>query len=101
MRPPPKSTAGCRPQRKHVVLAFPVAVPWQALVFIGVTDYAQEHGDWDFTTSPPILSGAEESPLTAYALIDFNRLYCGGCSCGRSPQPMRQEAESERERRDK
>ena len=58
-------------RRKHIVLAFPVSMPWLALVFRGVTDYAREHGGWDFTTSPAVLSGTGESALTVCALKGF------------------------------
>jgi hypothetical protein len=53
-------------RRKHVVPAYPVSVPWMALVFRGMTDYAREHGGWNFTTSPPTLSGMGRAvcPLT-------------------------------------
>ncbi|MCX7429314.1 MAG: substrate-binding domain-containing protein [Planctomycetia bacterium] len=55
-------------RRKHVVLAFPVSVPWMALVFRGATDYAREHGGWNFTSSPSTLIGTKELALDAYAL---------------------------------
>jgi LacI family transcriptional regulator len=53
---------------KLVALTYPVSVPWMAMVFRGATDYAREHGGWDFVTSPPTLSGSEELALTMYSL---------------------------------
>jgi len=47
----------------HVAIAYPVAVPWMALFVRGVADYADRHGGWNFTTSPPTLVGSDELAL--------------------------------------
>jgi LacI family transcriptional regulator len=39
-----------------------------ALFMRGVTDYADRHGGWTLTTSPPTLTGAEEIAHTVYSL---------------------------------
>lgn len=56
-----------RPTR-HVALAYPVAIPWVAMFVRGVTDYAERHGGWTFTSSPPALSFAAEESLTLRSL---------------------------------
>lgn len=53
---------------RHVALAYPIAVPWMAMFVRGVTDYAQRHGGWTFTSSPPSLSWAAEEALTLQSL---------------------------------
>lgn len=53
---------------RHVALAYPVAVPWMAMFMRGVTDYADRHGGWSFTTSPPTLTGAEEVAHNVHTL---------------------------------
>lgn len=50
--------------RRHVALAYPLAVPWMTSFVRGVMDYAQRHGGWTLTTSPPSLIGAGEENLT-------------------------------------
>lgn len=50
--------------RRHVALAYPLAVPWMTAYVRGVLDYGQQHGGWTLTTSPPSLIGAGEENLT-------------------------------------
>ena len=45
--------------RKKVIVAYPVTVPWMALFVKGVAEYAERHGGWNLTISPPTLAGAE------------------------------------------
>lgn len=54
--------------RRQVALAYPVSVPWQALFVRGVTAYAEEHGGWSLTTSPPALDGAGEQAISLQSL---------------------------------
>ena len=49
--------------KRKVALAYPLAVPHMTLFVRGVMDYAQQHGGWSLTTSPPSLIGAGEDPL--------------------------------------
>ncbi len=51
-------------KRRQVAIAYPLAVPHMTILLRGFLDYAQKHGDWAITTSPPSLMGAGESPLT-------------------------------------
>lgn len=53
---------------RQVALAYPVSVPWMALFVRGVTDYADQHGGWALTASPPMLSWAGEQMLTLDSL---------------------------------
>jgi LacI family transcriptional regulator len=48
----------------HVAIAYPVAVPWMALFVRGVVEYADRHGGWDLTTSPPTITGSDEFAIT-------------------------------------
>lgn len=57
--------------RRQVALAYPVAVPWAAMFVRGVMDYAQQHGGWSLTVSPPSLSWAGEQTLTLDCLKDW------------------------------
>lgn len=50
--------------RRQVAIAYPLAVPHMTIFLRGVMDYAQEHGGWSLTTSPPSLMGAGEKALT-------------------------------------
>lgn len=54
--------------RRHVALVYPLAVPWMTTFVRGVMDYAQRHGGWSLTTSPPSLIGAGEETLTLDSL---------------------------------
>jgi LacI family transcriptional regulator len=56
------------PRSRHVALAYPVSVPWMAVFVRGVTDYAEQHGGWTLTASPPALSWAGEQMLTLESL---------------------------------
>jgi len=47
----------------HVAIAYPVAVPWMALFARGVAEYADRHGGWNLTTSPPTITGSDEFAL--------------------------------------
>jgi LacI family transcriptional regulator len=49
---------------RDVALAYPAAVPWMALFVRGVVDYADRHGGWNLTTSPPDLPISEERAQT-------------------------------------
>ncbi len=49
--------------RRQVALVYPLAVPHMTTFVRGVMDYAQQHGEWSLTTSPPSLIGAGEEPL--------------------------------------
>lgn len=62
------STAKSKRAVRHVALAYPIAVPWMALFVRGVTDYAERHGGWSFTASPPSLSSAAEEALSLRSL---------------------------------
>jgi LacI family transcriptional regulator len=53
---------------RHVALGYPVAVPWVALFMRGVVDYADRHGGWLVTTSPPTLGGTDEFAINVYTL---------------------------------
>jgi LacI family transcriptional regulator len=53
---------------KQVALIFPTSVSWLAVLARGVAEYARQHANWDFTTSPPTLSEAEEVVLTVLNL---------------------------------
>lgn len=64
MSDPPSPNRAAR----HVALAYPVAVPWMAMFLRGVTDYAQRHGGWTFTASPPSLTWAAEDVITLESL---------------------------------
>ena len=44
--------------------AYPLAVPHMTLFVRGMMEYAEQHGGWSLTTSPPSLIGAGEKPLT-------------------------------------
>ena len=54
---------GSAKARRHVALIYPLAVPWMTTFVRGIMDYAQQHGGWSLTTSPPSLIGAGEEPL--------------------------------------
>jgi LacI family transcriptional regulator len=54
--------------RRHVALAYPLAVPHMTTFVRGVMEYAERHGGWSLTTSPPSLIGAGEEPLTLESL---------------------------------
>lgn len=47
-------------RRKHVALAFPLAVPHLALFVQGVAQYAREHGGWTFSINPAAAGGYSE-----------------------------------------
>jgi len=47
-----------------VAVAYPLAVPHMTTFVRGLMDYAERHGGWSLTTSPPSLIGAGEEPLT-------------------------------------
>lgn len=49
---------------RRVAILYPASVPWFAHCLDGVRRYAQAHGEWQIISSPPTLSGAEESVLT-------------------------------------
>jgi LacI family transcriptional regulator len=52
-------------RRPHkLAILYPASVPWFARCLDGIQRYAREHGEWHFVSSPPTLSGAEESALT-------------------------------------
>ncbi|MDY0164969.1 MAG: DNA-binding transcriptional regulator [Thermoguttaceae bacterium] len=50
--------------RRHVAIAYPLAVPHMTIFLRGVMDYAKDHGGWSLTTSPPSLIGAGERALS-------------------------------------
>lgn len=52
-----------KPPRRHVALVYPLILPWITSFVRGVMDYADEHGGWSVTTSPPPLANAGEEPL--------------------------------------
>lgn len=56
------------PQARHVAIAYPVAVPWMALFVHGVAAYADRHGGWALTTSPPTIAGSDEYALSIESL---------------------------------
>jgi LacI family transcriptional regulator len=53
---------------KQIALIYPYSVHWMGDFFLGVVNYAKEHGDWTFLTSPPTLSGTGEHALTLHNL---------------------------------
>ena len=54
--------------RRQVALVFPVTVNWLAVLAEGVLDYARQHGDWGFITSPPTFAEADEMAMSVYGL---------------------------------
>ena len=62
------SSVGSTRTRRHVAIAYPLAVPHMTVFLRGVMDYAQRHGGWSLTTSPPSLTGAGEETLTLHGL---------------------------------
>ncbi len=50
--------------RRRVAVAYPLAVPHMTAFVGGMMDYAEQHGGWSLTTSPPSLIGAGEVSLT-------------------------------------
>lgn len=54
--------------RPQVAIAYPVAVPWMALFVRGVAEYADRHGGWNLTTSPPNIMGSSEFALDIESL---------------------------------
>ena len=57
------SAAKHKPAARHVALTYPLAVPWMAVFVRGVMEYAERHGGWSLTVSPPALSWAGEQIL--------------------------------------
>lgn len=53
---------------RRVAVAYPLTVPWMALFMRGVLEYADQHGGWIFTTSPPTLTGTGDFALDVYGL---------------------------------
>ncbi len=53
---------------RKIAILYPASVPWFARCLDGIRRYARQHGDWHLISSPPTLSGAEESELTLRAL---------------------------------
>ena len=49
--------------KRQVALLYPLAIPHMTMFVRGVMDYAEEHGGWSLTTSPPALIGAGEQAL--------------------------------------
>jgi LacI family transcriptional regulator len=49
---------------RRVAILYPASVPWFAHCLDGIRRYARDHGEWQIISSPPTLSGAEESALT-------------------------------------
>ena len=60
-----------KPRRK-VAICYPLPVPWMTTFVRGIMDYANRHGGWALTTSPPSLIGAGEKALTLEALRGWN-----------------------------
>jgi LacI family transcriptional regulator len=56
---------------KEIALAFPASVPWMALCYQGIAEYARQVGNWRLVTSPPTLAGTDEHVLTLAALRDW------------------------------
>ena len=54
---------GSAKPRRQVALVYPLSVPHMTTFVNGVMNYAQQHGGWSLTTSPPSLIGAGEDPL--------------------------------------
>lgn len=59
-----KVTQEMRKTTPRVAILYPASVPWIAKCLDGVRRYAREQGGWQLFSSPPTLSGAEESALT-------------------------------------
>jgi LacI family transcriptional regulator len=53
---------------RQIALIYPFTVPWMGDLFLGVNQYAKEHGDWSILTSPPTLTGTGEIAMTLYNL---------------------------------
>ena len=49
---------------RRVAILYPASVPWFARCLDGIRRYAQHDGNWHLISSPPTLSGAQESALT-------------------------------------
>ncbi len=60
-----------RKPRRRVAIGHPVALPWMALFVRGVSEYAEEHGDWTITTSLTPLTGSNFSELNSYSLVGW------------------------------
>lgn len=48
-----------------------MTVSWLSVLADGVADYARQHGDWDFTTSPPMLIEAQEISINVHTLREW------------------------------
>ncbi|HVU37974.1 MAG TPA: DNA-binding transcriptional regulator [Opitutales bacterium] len=57
-----------KPMAQKIALLYPASVPWFARCLDGIRRYAREHGHWHLVSSPPTLTGAEESALTLRAM---------------------------------
>jgi LacI family transcriptional regulator len=54
---------------RRVALGHRITLPWTALFVRGVSEYAERHGGWIITTSPPAPTGGpHQSALNAYTL---------------------------------
>ena len=56
------------PMRRRVAIAYPLAVPHMTHLVRGMLAYADQHGGWSLTTSPPALIGAGEAAITLEGL---------------------------------
>ena len=54
--------------RRRVAIAYPLAIPHMTHLVRGVLAYADQHGGWSLTTSPPALIGAGEAAITIEGL---------------------------------
>jgi LacI family transcriptional regulator len=54
--------------RRRVAIAYPLAIPHMTLLVRGMLAYADQHGGWSLTTSPPALIGAGEAAITLQGL---------------------------------
>ena len=54
--------------RRRVAICYPLALPWMTTYVRAIMDYANRHGGWSLTTSPPSLIGAGEKALTLASL---------------------------------
>ena len=54
--------------RRRVAICYPLALPWMTTYVRAIMDYADQHGGWALTTSPPSLIGAGEKALTLSSL---------------------------------
>jgi len=83
----------CKEMRKsktrRVAILYPASVPWFARCLDGIRRYAQQDGNWRLVSSPPTLSGAQESELTLRSMRGWKgdaMIIARNCSSKRVPR---------------